>query len=202
MKKFLTLAFVAVLMLGLAATTYAMEWGASGFVRVRSALHVNATDPNLGVFPFVDPVTLELLDPNDHFDDSQAWMDTRFRLKFTAKANDYASGVIYFEGDSTEWGETADEDPRNEAGQWGADRAGIELKQFYLDFKVPGVSDFAPTTLRAGIQGFAVRSHFLMYADGAGVEVNSTIGPVKTSWYWYKPNEGDTWRADDGTCTG
>jgi hypothetical protein len=125
-------------------------------------------------------------------------MDTRFRLKFSAKANDYATGVIYFEGDSTRWGEVAGAGAqRNQAGQWNADRAAVELKQFYIDFKIPGLSDFAPTTLRAGVQGFALRSHALLFADGAGVELNSTTGPVKHSWYWYKPAEGNDWNADD-----
>ena len=188
MKKFLTLTCVAVLTFGLAAATYAADFGASGFVRVRSAWYVNADAPS------ADPTV------SDAWDDTNAWMDTRCRLKFTAKANDYASGVIYFEGDSTRWGE--DPDGRNTAGAWNADRNAVELKQFYIDFKVPGISDFAPTTLRAGIQGFAVRSHFLLYVDGAGVEVNSTTGPVKTSWYWYKPEEGADNQADDADIYG
>jgi len=91
MKRFLTLVSVAVLILGLAATSYAVDFGASGFVRVRSYMGMNA-----GAFPVFGAAG---------YDDSEAWMDTRFRLKFSAKANDYATGVIYFEGDSTRWGE-------------------------------------------------------------------------------------------------
>jgi hypothetical protein len=193
MKRLLILATAAVLVLGLTAATYAeVEWGASGFVRVRSAWHMNAVDPTL-----TDLGTLTI---NPAFDDTQAWMDTRFRLKFSAKANDYATGVIYFEGDSSQWGE--DPDGRNTAGAWNADRNAVELKQFYIDFKVPGLSDVAPTKVRAGIQGFSVRSHILLYADGPGVEVNATAGPVKFNLYWYKPNEGDTWRADDADIYG
>jgi hypothetical protein len=146
-------------------------------------------------------------------------MDTRFRLKFTAKANDYASGVIYFEGDSSRWGErevpvyvanwgTAGTNSfvtggaRNRAGVWNSDRTAVELKQFYIDFKVPGVSDFAPTNIKAGIQGFAVRSHALLFTDGPGVEVNSTAGPVKFNLYWYKPEEGQDWKSDDADVYG
>jgi hypothetical protein len=127
-------------------------------------------------------------------------VDTRFRLRFTAKANDVASGVIYFEGDSSRWGEAPD--GRNTAGAWNADRNAVELKQFYIDFKVPFISDFAPTTLRAGVQGFALRTHFLLFADGAGVELNTTTGPVKWSWYWYKPEEGEDNQADDADFYG
>jgi len=183
MKKFLTLTCVAVLTFGLAATTYAMDWGASGFLRVRSAWYVNADAPS------ADPTV------SDAWDDTNAWMDTRFRLKFTAKANDYASGVIYFEGDSSRWGEAPD--GRNTAGAWNADRNAVELKQFYIDLKVPGISDFAPTTVRAGIQGFAVRSHFLLYADGPGVRTETTVGPVKIFLNWFKPEEGADNQADD-----
>jgi hypothetical protein len=188
MKKFLTLTFAAALIVGLAAATYAVDFGADGFVRVRSAWHRNAQAPS------ADPTV------SDAFDDTNAWMDTRFRLRFTAKANDVATGVIYFEGDSSRWGEAPD--GRNTAGSWNADRNAVELKQFYIDFKVPGLSDFAPTTIRAGIQGFALRTHFLLFADGAGVELNTTTGPVKWSWYWYKPEEGADNQADDGDFYG
>jgi hypothetical protein len=199
------LATAVILVLGLAAATYAVDFGASGFVRVRSKWGVNSGNPIRGTA--------------GDFDATEAWMDTRFRLKFTAKANDYASGVIYFEGDSSRWGER--ETPvylanwgaaatnsftrsgaRNAAGQWNADRTAVELKQFYIDFKVPGVSDFAPTTIKAGIQGFSVRSHVLLFADGPGVEVNSQAGPVKFNLYWYKPEEGSDWKSDDADFYG
>jgi hypothetical protein len=148
---------------------------------------MNAVDPTL--------TDLDTLTINDAYNDAQAWMDTRFRLKFSAKANDYATGVISFEGDSSQWGE--DPDGRNTAGAWNADRNAVEVKQFYIDFKVPGLSDFAPSTVRAGIQGFSVRSHVLLYVDGAGVETTTTAGPVKFQFYWYKPEEGDTHRSRD-----
>ena len=158
MKRLLILATAAVLVLGLAAATYAdIEWGASGFVRVRSAWYMNAVNPNLGVAPFITPGPVAFVNPA--FDKSNAWMDTRFRLKFSAKANDVATGVIYFEGDSSRWGEVAGAGAqRNQAGQWGADRAAIELKQMYIDFKVPG-TDAAPTSVKAGIIGFANFGH-------------------------------------------
>jgi hypothetical protein len=222
MKKFITLASAVILIFGLAATTYAIDWSASGFVRVRSAWYVNADNPNATqtkttVWDLVDDVVFDDPDPgdirvkfkdfdvktkvlNEAYDDTNAWMDTRFRLRFSAKHEDLAEGVIYFEGDSSRWGE--EPDGRNKAGAWNADRNAVELKQFYIDFKVPGLSDFAPTSVRAGIQGFALRSHFLLFADGAGVELNTTTGPVKWSWYWYKPEEGADNQADDADFYG
>jgi hypothetical protein len=206
MKRLLILATAAVLVLGWAAATYAeIDWGASGFVRVRSKWGVNS-----GNAPRATA---------GDFDRTEAWMDTRFRLRFAAKANDYATAVIYFEGDSSRWGER--ETPvylanhgavatnsftrsgaRNAAGVWNSDRTAVELKQFYIDFKVPGLSDFAPTNIKAGIQGFSVRSHALLFADGPGVEVNTTAGPVKFNLYWYKPEEGSDWKADDADIYG
>lgn len=200
MKKFLTLTCVAVLTFGLAAATYAdVEFGASGFVRVRSAWYVNSIGaPDASA---------------DNWDDTSAWMDTRYRLKFTAKANDYASGVIYLEGDSTRWGER--EAPRyyanfgaagtgsfttsggrNAAGQWGADRAAVEVKQFYIDFKVPG-TEAAPTKVQAGIIGLNYRGHVCTYTDGPGVRVDTKVGPVKIQLNWGKPEEGQDHMSDD-----
>jgi len=198
MKRLLILAIAAVLVLGLAAATYAVDFSASGFVRVRSYMGMNALNPRAGLPPFIEPGPVVYF--NDAYNDSEAWMDTRFRLRFAAKANDYATGVIYFEGDSTRWGEAAG--TRNTGGFWNADRAAVELKQFYIDFKVPGLSDFAPTTIKAGVQGFSVRSHVLLFADGAGVETNTAAGPVKFNLYWYKPAEGADHRADDSDIYG
>ena len=195
MKKFLSLTFAAALIVGLAVAAYAVDFGADGFVRVRTGWHRNA-----GGAPRAEPLIIAPPGADTGWNDTNAWVDTRFRLRFTAKANDVASGVIYFEGDSSRWGEAPD--GRNTAGAWNADRNAVELKQFYIDFKVPGLSDFAPTTLRAGIQGFSVRTHFLLFADGPGVELNTTTGPIKWSWYWYKPQEGADNQADDGDIYG
>jgi hypothetical protein len=181
MKKFITLTSVTLLVLGMAVTTYAIDWGASGFLRTRSAWYVNANG--------VPDATA------DDYDDTEAWMDTRFRLKFTAKANDFASGVIFLEGDSTRWGEAPD--GRNTMGAWNADRNAVEIKQVYIDFKIPGLSDVAPTSLRAGIQGLSYRAHILHFSDGAGVRADSKLGPVKLELDWFKPDEGNDHMSDD-----
>jgi hypothetical protein len=201
MKKILTLTIAAALVFGLAAVTYAgVEWGASGFVRVRSAWYTNVVGAGPGTSFGIPAPDQTILAPgfNGAWDDTNAWMDTRFRLKFTAKANDVASGVIYLEGDATRWGETAPGpvSHRNQLGQWGSDRGGIELKQMYIDFKVPGTDAF-PTTLKAGIIGFAYRAHLATYNDGTGAQLSTKAGPVKVDLHWMKPRENNDWQADD-----
>jgi hypothetical protein len=122
-------------------------------------------------------------------------MDTRFRIKFTSSLDDVASGVIYLEGDSSFWGEAPD--GRNTAGAWNADRNAVEIKQFYIDFKVPGLSDMVPTTVQAGVIGFYYRPHICTSSDGAGVRVDMRPGPIWVQLNWMKPWEADIARADD-----
>ena len=186
MKKFLTIAAVAVFVFTLAAATYAVDFKASGYIRVRSAVYMNtdgAPDATL-----------------DNYDDTEAWMDQRFRLKMDLVASEDLYGVIQFEGDSTKWGENPAGATRNAAGAWGAggsDRAAVELKQFYIDFVVPGISEFARTRVRAGTQWLAIRGHAFLGADGAGVKVTTSPGPAKLSLAWFKPGEGTDYQADD-----
>ena len=184
MKKFLTLAAVAVFVFTLAAATYAVDFKASGLIRVRTACYVNSDGaPRGGAV---------------NFDDTEAWMDQRFRLQMKLQASEDLYGVVYFEGDSSKWGEAGV--ARNTAGAWGAggsDRNAVELKQFYIDFKIPVISDFAPTRLRAGTQWLAIRSHVWLGADGAGLRFFTEAGPVRLYLNWFKPGEGTDWHADD-----
>jgi hypothetical protein len=191
MKRIVTLAIIAALILGVAAFTYAdVKFGASGFVRVRSAWYMNARN---GIpAPDVDIPGFAF---NGSWNDTQAWMDTRFRIKFTSSLDDVASGVIYLEGDSSFWGEAPD--GRNTAGAWNADRNAVEIKQFYIDFKVPGLSDVVPTTVQAGVIGYYYRPHICTSSDGAGVRVDMRPGPVWIQLNWMKPWEADIARADD-----
>jgi hypothetical protein len=184
MKKMLTLAAVIVFVFSLAAATYAMDISASGFIRVRTDVSVNT-------------VHLPRATAAD-FDDTEAWVDSRFRLKMDLVASEDLKGVIFFEGDSTRWGEVGID--RNEAGAWGAggsDRNAVELKQFYIDFNVPGLKDTVPTNVRVGTQWLAVRSHVWMGADGATLRVFTNPGPVRLYLNWSKPGEGTDWNYDD-----
>lgn len=183
MKKLLTVAVAALLIFGLAAATYAMEMKASGFVRVRTFVGVNTGDPGA-------PRATA-----DNYDDTEAWTDSRFRLQFSFIASEDLMGVVYFEGDSTKWGEASG--TRNAAGFYTTDRAAVELKQFYIDFKVPGISEFAPNRLRVGTQWIAIRSHVCMGADAAAARWQVDTGPVRHYFTWIKPWEGTEYQYDD-----
>jgi hypothetical protein len=184
MKKMLTLAAVIVFVFSLAAATYAMDISASGFIRVRTDVSVNT-------------VHLPRATAAD-FDDTEAWVDSRFRLKMDLVASEDLMGVIYFEGDSTRWGEAGV--ARNTAGAWGAggsDRNAVELKQFYIDFNVPGLKDTVPTNVRIGTQWLAIRSHIFLGADGATLRIFTNPGPVRVYLNWSKPWEGTDFQYDD-----
>jgi hypothetical protein len=187
MKKILTLAAVIVFVFTLAAATYAVEFKASGMIRVRTAWYMN-TDGS----PRVD---------DDNFNDTEAWVDSRFRLKMDLVASEDLMGVVYFEGDSTRWGENRGTGAqRNQAGSWGAggsDAAAVELKQFYIDFNVPGLKDTAPTNVRVGTQWLAIRSHVFLGADGATLRIFTNPGPVRLYLNWSKPYEGTDHQYDD-----
>jgi hypothetical protein len=189
MKKILTLAAVIVFVFTLAAATYAAEWKASGFVRVRTTVHMGTGDPGA-------PRAT-----SDRYENTEAWMDSRFRLKMDLVASEDLKGVIYFEGDSTRWGEARPPGAqRNRAGGWGASRsdaAAVELKQFYIDFNVPGLSDTVPTNVRVGQQWLAIRSHVFQGADGATIRVFVNPGPVRVYLNWSKVWEGTDWQYDD-----
>ncbi len=183
MKKFLTIAAVAVFILTLAAATYAVDFKASGFIRVRPTVALNTNGAHLAT--------------NAAFDKSAAYVDERFRLQMQLVANEDLYGVIYIEGDSSQWGEVAG--GRNAIGSWGSDRPGIEAKQFYIDFNVPGIKDTVPTNLRVGMQWFAIRSHVFMGIDAPGIRLRTDVGPVRVYLNWLKAAEGNTWQSHDET---
>jgi hypothetical protein len=184
MKKFLTIAAVVIFVLTLAAATYAVDFKASGLIRARTALYMNTDGAPRG--------------NADNYDDTEAWMDSRFRLQMKLVASEDLYGVIYFEGDSSRWGEAGV--ARNTAGGWGAgasDRNAVELKQFYIDFNVPGLSDTVPTNLRVGTQWLAIRSHVFLGADGATIRMFMQPGPVRLYLNWSKMWEGTDHQYDD-----
>jgi hypothetical protein len=189
MKKLLTVTVAALLIVGLAAATYAMEFKTSGFMRVRTALMVNTGD---NLFP---PAT-----NFDSMDDTESYIDQRFRIKMDWIASEDVMACVFFEGDAEWWG--GPDGTRNRLGYHSADRAGIEAKQFYIDFKVPGIAEFAPNRFRAGVQGFSIRSHVLLGVDAAGLRWQMDTGPVRWYWNYFKIGEEDIYQADDSDVYG
>jgi hypothetical protein len=184
MKKFLVIATVAVFVLTLAATTYAVDFKASGLIRIRPISTMNTNGAHLAT--------------SASYDHTRSFVDERFRLQMKLVANEDLYGVIYIEGDSTAWGEAAG--GRNAIGSWGSDRVGVEAKQFYIDFNVPGIKDVAPTNVRAGMQWLAIRSHVFVGVDAPGIRVRTDAGPVRIYLNWFKAAEGaNIWQSHDET---
>ncbi len=129
----------------------------------------------------------------------QGYMESRFRLKFEAMLGKDVTGVIWFEGDAERWGgnTSSSGQQRNVLGHWGADRAGVEVKNFYIQFGLPYFGIPVPINIIAGVQPYAVRPGIYQYSDGAGVLASAKIDPVQINLSWFKPEENESWAADD-----
>jgi len=117
----------------------------------------------------------------------------RFELFFHAAASKDLKGVVRFRMDSVPhpWG-TA-QTGRNALGTWGGEQVTVEVKEAYLDFKIPGIE--CPTWLRAGVQGFLVRPEVFLAAWGPGVSFRTSMpladGTFGLSGGWGKIREYD-----------
>jgi len=175
MKKVWLWGLAIALGLALAVPAMATDWSATGYIS-------NAFFVTRNTEPGSDGAV------DEDFDD---FAMTRARLKLTARASENLYGVLYFEMDSDKWGET--ESGRNHMGKWGADRAAVEVKNVYLDFKVPGIE--IPMWARVGIQPFAIRPAVFLYADGAGITGRANFdvndGKLTLGAGWGKVREYD-----------
>jgi hypothetical protein len=127
------------------------------------------------------------------------------RLKFDAIMGKELSGTIFFEADSSYFGDYPGQTglyapARNSFGVWGGDNASLEIKNIYFDVAVPYIP--VPTTVRFGLQPFGMRSNMFMYVDGTGVTVSSKIDPVQITAYWAKLLEGKQANGDDADMYG
>ena len=208
MKKFSVTLLFGLLILAFGATAYGqpkLEFKASGFIDVVTNLMQNVTEGNpvAGIYGGVAatgrPSAFPANATNSGFNKNYSFLATRGRLKFDAIMEKNLSGTIFFEMDSTAWGETTpvNNDQRNAAGVWNADRGAVEVKNLYFDFGVPYFGIPVPMTVRAGIQPLAVRPNMLLYTDGAGITGGIDIAPVKIQPLWFKALEGRNFDSDD-----
>jgi hypothetical protein len=176
-----------------------LQFNAFGYMDVFTAWNKNTPDPPWNTTAgFFGPHEHFLPDaPQQAFDKTHAWAESRFRLRFVADTGKQIRGTIYFEGDSNRWGEVARADAaqRNQMGQWGADRAAVEVKNAFISFGVPFIP--IPTQVHAGILPIAFRPGVLAYNDGAGVVVETKIDPVNLMFKWGKALENRDQSADD-----
>lgn len=199
MKKFVVLSFVALLVLAFGSTVFAqakdepkLDFRASGFIAHYSTWGRNITEGNAGAGMYTT-VPAAYLPGGAPYDDTVSWMATRARLKFDAVYGKNVSGTIFFEMDSSKWGETGD--GRNKMGVWSGDRAALEIKNVYMDFGLPFIP--VQTSIRAGLQPLALRPNMLVYTDGMGITTNVKVDPANIQLLWFKAIENRVHTADD-----
>lgn len=200
MKKFIVLSFVALLVLAFGTMAFAqakkeepkLDFRASGFIDVQSTWGQNITKGNAGAGLY-NTVTTEFRPGGVGYDDNVSWWATRARLKFDAVMGKNLSGTIFFEMDSSRWGETGD--GRNKLGVHAGDRAALEVKNVYIDFGVPGIP--IPISVRAGLQPLAMRPNMLLYTDGMGITTNIKVDPANIQLLWFKALENKDYASDD-----
>jgi len=135
------------------------------------------------------------------FDRKRSYMESRARLKFDAIMGPNLMGTIWLEIDSLRWGEVTSgyagsiNDQRQNAGQWGADRGAVEVKNLNITFGVPGIP--IPVQVQAGILPLAYRPHILAYVDATGIEGKIKLDPVNIKLSWFKGLENQDYSADD-----
>jgi len=208
MKKILVLA-VGLLMVAMAATVYAqpkLDLKISGFVDWTGAWYKNipagGNNPAYGLsnVDFSPGDNPAFVNRQGSVNKSAAWSNSRARLRFDAAYGKELSGTIFFEMDSDRWGNP--DGTRNKMGYWGADRAAVEIKNVYFDVGVPYFGIPVPMTMRFGLQPFAVRDHWMLYTDGAGITASIKADPVTIIPMWGKPREGKDAASDDGDLYG
>jgi len=135
------------------------------------------------------------------YDDTVAWMSQRARLKFDAIMSKNLSGTIFFEMDSSRWGEVAGTGAqRNQMGHWSADRAAVEVKNVYIDFGVPAVP--VPISMRVGLQPLLLRPNMFVATDGMGIKGSIKVDPANIELFWFKALENTDYASDDADVYG
>jgi hypothetical protein len=202
MKKIIAL---GLLILAFAATSYAqapkLEFGFSGFIdAITEYWRTAAGNAGGGIYDVVPAAfkpygQVGSTTTGYAFNKKNAYMESRFRLKFDAKMGKELSGTIFFEGDASRWGNL--DGTRNAYGFWSGDRAALEVKNVYFDASLPYMGIPVPIQLRVGLQPFSIRNKLLIYTDGMGVTPAIKIDPVNVELYWFKAIEGKDFTADD-----
>ena len=188
MKKLMTLALAAAMMLGAATGASAIDFKAKGqwimsfdygmhgdFAKSkanRDSGYKNSTTGN-----------------EDEFEARQ-----RVRLQLDAVASEALSGTVFFEIGDQVWGES------DTGGALGADKSVVELKRAYIDWMVPQTD----LKVRMGIQGLALPSFTtnasqIFDDDVAAVSLNYQFNEnVGLTAFWARPyNDNYGYKSSD-----
>jgi len=149
----------------------------------------------MGVYP-IDPAGGALGSADAAWNEENAWVQMRTIMALVAVVSKDLYGALVFEIDSNRWGDNGT--GANNAGAWGTDQVAVEVKNAYINFKVPQV----PVTVKAGLQNFAVRPHLCLIKDGAGlsavIEFKTDPVTIAIKPLWAKMLEDqDHTQADD-----
>jgi hypothetical protein len=208
MKKFIVLISVGLLVLVFGTTVFAqtkeepkLDFRASGFINEISFYTNNIPPLNAASKFFNQPAGYGVPDAGT-WNRKVAYLDSRAHLKFDAVMGKELSGTIYFEIDSTRWGDTpggqaGNITDRGKMGYWSADRAAVEVKNIYIDVGLPYFGIEAPMTARIGLQALSIRPNMFVYTDGMGISGGIKVDPVMIQPMWYKALEGVDQTADD-----
>jgi hypothetical protein len=198
MKKFVVLSLISFLILAFGATVYgqekapAVEIKVSGFIDTQTMWLRNVFNTPGPIFGGFGAVPASV-------DKTNAWLESRGRLKFDAIMGKELSGTIFLEMDSSRWGELSPAaDQRNAFGvtSTSADRGAVEVKNVYFDFGVPVIP--IVTTVRVGLQPLGIRPDLVLTTDGMGVTIGlRPVDPLTVALIWGKWYEGQDHRADD-----
>ena len=187
MKKLMTLALAAAMMLGAATGASAIDFKAKGqwIMSFDYGMHGNFGESkaknNSG------------FKNEDEFEARQ-----RVRLQLDAVASEALSGTVFFEIGDQVWGDN------DNGGALGADGKVVELKRAYIDWMVPQTD----LKVRMGIQGIALPSFTtnasqIMDDDVAAISLNYQFNEnVGLTAFWARPyNDNAGYKSSDAGST-
>ena len=188
MKKLMTLALAAAMMMGVATGANAIDFKAKGqwIMDFNYGMH--------GKFGESKAAANSGYSRNgNHEDEFEATQ--RVRLQLDAVASEALSGTVFFEIGDQVWGDN------DNGGALGADGKVVELKRAYIDWMVPQTD----LKVRMGIQGIALPSFTtnasqIMDDDVAAISLNYQFNEnVGLTAFWARPyndNSGYKWNGD------
>ena len=188
MKKLMTLALAAAMMLGAATGASAIDFKAKGqwIMSFDYGMHGN----------FGESKAKNNSGFGKHEDEFEARQ--RVRLQLDAVASEALSGTVFFEMGDQIWGQDST------GGALGADGKVVELKRAYIDWMVPQTD----LKVRMGIQGIALPSFTtnasqIMDDDVAAVSLNYQFNEnVGLTAFWARPyNDNAGYKSSDAGST-
>ena len=184
MKKLMTLALAAAMMLGAATGANAIDFKAKGqwIMSFDYGMHGN----------FGESKAKNNSGFGKHEDEFEARQ--RVRLQLDAVASEALSGTVFFEMGDQIWGQDST------GGALGADGRVVELKRAYIDWMVPQTD----LKVRMGIQGLALPSFTtnasqIFDDDVAAVSLNYQFNEnVGLTAFWARPyNDNNGYKSSD-----